>query len=74
MTVGHFAEAELWVLSDRVEEANQVLLDAEVNTALAPADPDVATTTGLPMELRLVALGVAVVLVGLWIVRLARVF
>ncbi len=62
------------MLSDRVEDANQILLDAEVNTALAPADPEVHSTHGLPMELRLIALGVVVVLVALWIVRLARVF
>jgi hypothetical protein len=73
VTVGRLAEAELWVLSDRVEDANRILLDAEVNTALAPALPDAEPRPGLPVELRMIALAVAVVLVALWFVRLARV-
>lgn len=73
VTVGRLAEAELWVLSDRVEEASRILLDAEVNTALAPADPDAAQRLGMPVEMRMVALVVVLVLVALWFVRLARV-
>ena len=42
MIVGEFADAELWVLQDRVDEAKTILLDAEVNDALAPAEPDFA--------------------------------
>lgn len=72
VTVGGLAEAELWVLSDRVEDAGQILLDAEVNTALAPAERDGATSRGLPLEVRLMALAVGIMLVVLWIVRFAR--
>lgn len=72
VTVGGLAEAELWVLSDRVEDAGQILLDAEVNTALAPAERDDSASRGLPLEVRLVALTVGLVLVLLWVVRFAR--
>ena len=72
VTVGGLAEAQLWVLSDRADEANRILLDAEVNTALAPAQRD-GPPTRLPFEVRVVALSVALVLVLLWIVRFAKV-
>ena len=74
VTVGHLAEAELWVTSDRLEEAGRILLDAEVNTAIAPAEPDTRPRGGMPIEFRLIALGVGLMLALLWIVRLVRVF
>jgi hypothetical protein len=72
VTVGSLAQAELWVLSDRVDDANRILLDAEVNTALSPADPETPAPRGLPYEIRAVAFTVTAVLVLLWIVRFAR--
>lgn len=72
MTVGQFAEAELWVLSDRVEEANSILLDAEVNTALAPVELDQSLHQGMPFEIRAIAATVGFVLILLWVVRFAR--
>ena len=74
MTVGHLAEAELWVASDRVEEAGQILLDAEVRDAIAPAEEDTVPRPVLPTSLRLVALGVGLVLAAMWVARLIRVF
>jgi hypothetical protein len=74
VTVGSLAEAELWVTSDRLEDAGRILLDAEVNTAIAPADPDAEPRRAMPIEFRLIALGVGLVLTLLWIVRLVRVF
>ncbi len=72
MTVGQFAEAELWVLSDRVEEANSILLDAEVNSALAPVEQDPSLRQGMPFEVRAIAAMVGLVLILLWVVRFAR--
>ena len=74
VTVGQLAEAEIWVLSDRAEEASHVLLDAEVNTALAPAEPELSRSDGVRVETRLIAVATALVLILLWIVRFARVF
>lgn len=74
VTVGRLAEAELWVTSDRLEDAGRILLDAEVNSAIAPADPDAEPRRATPIEFRLIALAVGLVLTLLWIVRLVRVF
>ena len=74
MTVGHFAEAELWVASDRVEQAGQILLDAEVRDAIAPAEQDTAPRPSLSTSLRMVALGVGLVLAAMWVARLIWVF
>ncbi|MBT8208002.1 MAG: DUF2007 domain-containing protein, partial [Acidimicrobiia bacterium] len=35
MTLGNMADAELWVLEDRVDEASQIMLETEVIDALA---------------------------------------
>ena len=72
VTVGEMAETQIWVLSDRVEEASRILLDAEVNTALAPVESE--GPSRLPMELRIVALAVAVIVAALWVMRVVRVF
>ena len=74
VTVGRLAEAEIWVLSDRAEEAGHVLLDAEVNRALAPAEPELPSRDRVRAETRLIAVATALVLILLWIVRFARVF
>ncbi len=74
MTVGHLAEAELWVASDRVEEAGRILLDAEVRDAIAPAEADTTSQPTLPTSLRMVALGVGLVLAAMWVARIIRVF
>ena len=73
VTVGQLAETQLWVLSGDLEDAGRVLLDAEVNSAIAPADADALVRRGTPIEIRVVALAVGLVLVLLWIVRFARV-
>jgi|GEM_PF-939068 len=71
MTVGSFAETQLWVLSDRVNEASHLLLDAEIN-AILPADSveDDPAPHRRPLQLRRVALVVGVVLTALWVMRL----
>jgi hypothetical protein len=74
MTVGHLAEAELWVASDRVEEAGHILLDAEVRDAIAPAEVDTTHKPILPASVRIVALGIGVILAAMWVARLIRVF
>lgn len=74
MTVGHLAEAELWVASDRVEEAGRILLDAEVRDAIAPAEVDGPTNPVLPASVRIVALGIGLILAAMWVARLIRVF
>ena len=75
MTVGSIAETQLWVLSDRVDEASHLLLDAEINAVLPPEDPEPDRThEGTPFELRIVALVVGVVLAALWVMRLVAVY
>lgn len=72
VTVGQMAETEIWVMSDRVRDASEILLDAEVNTALAPVESGIRP--GLPLEIRLVALVVAAVVGTLWVLRVIRMF
>lgn len=74
VTVGQMAETELWVLSDRVEEASRVLLDAEVNDTMYDADPRTRRRLGMPIEVRLIALALGVVLFVLFALRFARVY
>ncbi len=75
VTVGEMAETELWVMSDRVEEASRILLDAEINDVMATADPDRRIERiGMPLEFRLIALALGVVLVVLVVLRFARVY
>jgi len=75
VTVGRLAEAELWIMNDRVEDARTILLDAEVNAALGPADPDAPPPSrGLPFEFRLAALGLGIVIITLWVLRIVRMF
>ena len=74
VTVGQMAETQIWVLSDRVQEASEILLDAEVNVALAPVDTPHGPKPSLPVEIRIIALVVAVVVGALWVLRVIRMF
>jgi hypothetical protein len=76
MTVGSFAETQLWVLSDRVEEASRLLLDAEINAFLPPvgADTEATSRRSMPIELRVLALIVGLVLAALWVLRIVAVY
>jgi len=75
MTVGGFAAVQLWVLNDKVEEARTILLDAEVNDALAPVEfAEIATESpagAMSQELKWVAIVVLAILVALVIFRFA---
>ena len=75
VTVGALAEAELWVLSDRVDEASRLLLDAEINDTLEPLERQgPASARGPAFELRIIAVAVGLVLLALWILRLVSVY
>ena len=74
VTVGQMAETELWVLSDRVEEASRILLDAEINDAIYDAAEDVTPRRGMPLEFRLIALALGTVLFVLVALRFLRVY
>jgi len=75
VTVGKLAEAELWIMDDRMEEARTIMLDAEVNAALSPADPDAPSRSrGMPIEVRMAALGLGLVIAALWVLRVIRMF
>jgi Putative prokaryotic signal transducing protein len=75
VTVGELARSELWVLSDRMAEATEIMLDADTRNALAPAEPDyVEPRSGLPPEVRLLAIVVGVIVVVLVVARLLRVY
>ncbi|MGD2051540.1 MAG: DUF2007 domain-containing protein [Acidimicrobiia bacterium] len=73
-TVGGLAATELWVPQDRLEEAAQILLDSEVRNALAPAEPEREPRLPPPLETRVVAAVVGVILLVLWLLRIVRVF
>lgn len=72
VTVGQMAETEIWVLSDRIDEASTILLDAEVNTALAPVESE--GSPSLPLEFRIIALAIAAIVATLWVLRVIRMF
>lgn len=74
MTVGGFASAELWVLSDKVDEARTILLDAEVNDALAPVEfaaTEESKADAMPIEMKWVAAAILAILLALVIFRFA---
>lgn len=72
VTIGALATAELWVPSDRVEEAGRVLLDAEVDDAFGAVEHEGDDSPML--ELRVVAVAMLVVIVLAVVLRLMRVF
>lgn len=75
MTVGDFAAAELWVLSDRVEDASVILLDAEVNDAIAVADPDMNHLAApRPLDMQIISLVLGAIMVGLFVIVILRVY
>ena len=75
MTVGELAQTELWVLSDRAEDAASVLLDAEVKNAIGASDPDLDhVVTTRPIDLQIVALALGVIMIALFIVAILRVY
>ncbi len=89
MTVGALAETQIWVLSDRIEEASRLLLDAEVNDALGFIDHGALDTDdstdgaisgdrprvrGLSMPWRITASIAAALLAVLYLLRLAAVY
>ena len=75
MTVGDLAHTELWVLSDRIEDASAILLDAEVNDAIAIADPDIDhVAAGRPVDLQIISLVLGAIMVSLFVVVILRVY
>ena len=75
MTVGDLAQTELWVLSDRAEDAASVLLDAEVKDAIGASEPDLDhVVTTRPIDLQIVALALGVIMIALFIVAILRVY
>ena len=75
VTVGNMAETELWVMSDRVEEASSILLDAEVNDALYDADPYTESMErAQPYDMQIISLVLGVLLAGLFILAVLRVY
>ena len=60
MTVGRWAEAELWVLESRLAEAEAVMLEAEVDEVLGAVGD--GESEALPGTMRLGAAVLAVVL------------
>ncbi len=75
MTVGGLAETELWVISDRVDDAASVLLDAEVADAVGAADPDLDhITSARPVDLQILALVLGAIMVALFVAAILRVY
>jgi hypothetical protein len=70
VTVGRMAEAQLWVPSDRLEEARRVMLEADVDAAF-PAEESPETWS---WEARLAAFLLLAVLIALVVARAWRVF
>jgi hypothetical protein len=68
MTVGRWAEAELWVPESRLAEAEAVLLEADVDEVLGAFDEEPAAPP--PSILRIAAAVLAVLLAAL-VVRAA---
>lgn len=75
MTVGDFAQTELWVLSDRIEDASAILLDAEVNDAIAAADPDMDHVAApRPIEQQIISLILGAIMIALFVIVILRVY
>lgn len=75
VTVGAMAETQLWVMSDRVEDASRLLLDAEINSFMPQLEPDTEDQRrGMPVELRALALVVGVLIAVLWVLRVIAVY
>ncbi len=75
VTVGGMAETEIWVMSDRIEEASSILLEAEVNDAIYAADPDrEPVERQRPYDLQIISLVLGALLAGLFILAVLRVY
>jgi hypothetical protein len=75
VTVGAMAETQLWVMSDRVEDASRLLLDAEINSFMPQLEPEAEIERhGMPVELRAIALVVGVIVAVLWVLRVIAVY
>lgn len=75
MTVGDFAQTELWVLSDRIEDASAILLDAEVNDAIAAADPDMDHVAApRPIDQQIISLILGAIMIALFVIVILRVY
>lgn len=64
MTLGNMADAELWVLEDRVDEASQIMLETEVIDALAGT-----RTSGGSNQVRFAAAVTLAVVLAIWLIR-----
>jgi hypothetical protein len=74
VTVGSMAETQIWVRDDRLAEASEVLLDAEMNDVLEPVERRAPPLRGAPFEFRIIALVVGVVLAALYVLRVVAVY
>jgi len=72
VTVGGLAPAELWVPAEQVEEADRLLLEADV-TEVVEGFPT-PSLHGPPLGHRLVAVLLVLTVVGTVVLRLMRVF
>ncbi len=69
VTVGKLAETQIWVLGSRLDEARQILLEAEIDESLEVlSDPD-GRPAGAAAPWRFVAAGILVVIAAI-VVRL----
>lgn len=68
-TVGQMAVTEIWVAADRLDEATEVMIAAEVDDTLGSGDsaPEPVPPWSLPAKL--LALGVALLIIALWVRR-----
>lgn len=64
MTLGNMADAELWVLEDRVEDAARILLESEVNDALSGD-----RSYGPNSRLQVAAAITAAIVIAIWLIR-----
>ncbi len=72
-TVGQMAEAEILVPPDLLSDAREVLLASEVDETLGAAQAW-RPTEPWPLPGRLVAVALLAAFLGLWLLRLARLF
>ena len=72
MTVGEMALTEIWVLAEDLPEARELMLEAEIDSVLAPPASDEEDRDDLPI--RALALAVALVLTAAVVRYLMRVF
>jgi len=75
LTVGDMAETELWVMSDRIDDAKTILLDAEVNDAIGGVDAELDDYgKSRPYDMQIIALVLGAVMAGLFVLTILRVY